>query len=72
MGYGTMKYINGDSYDGHWILSKRHGNGVYKCTNGHSYDGMFQSNQRNGQGLYDNPDQVQSITGNWKKDAFIK
>ncbi len=42
-GIGTMKYINGDEYNGEWLESKRSGKGKLILSNGEILDGNFQN-----------------------------
>jgi hypothetical protein len=38
-GKGTMKYFNGDVYEGGWIEDKKHGKGIMKYSNNDVYEG---------------------------------
>ena len=38
-GKGTMKYLNGDEYEGHWKDGMRHGKGKLKTSSGLEYEG---------------------------------
>lgn len=57
-GYGTMKYKNGDSYEGDWVDGVSDGNGKEfvvedikdGIVSGHTYTGQFKNNMRNGKG----------------------
>jgi hypothetical protein len=67
VGYGKIKYANGDTYEGNWDKSLRNGKGKYVFMNGDIYDGMWLDNIRNGQGKmkYINGDKYE---GEWKNN----
>ncbi|EDV21153.1 uncharacterized protein TRIADDRAFT_60444 [Trichoplax adhaerens] len=57
-GYGTMKYANGDEYNGFWYQDMRHGHGIMKqgtVTNVNSsfYIGEWLCDNKAGYGIYD-------------------
>lgn len=51
-GKGTMKYDNGDVYEGEWVDGMREGKGCMKYNNGDMYDGEWKTDMREGQGEY--------------------
>lgn len=57
MGQGTYTYINGDTYEGDWSNSLRHGQGSYTfASSGAKYVGNWVNGRREGPGelLYAN------------------
>ena len=50
-GKGTMKYVNGDFYDGNWMDDTKTGKGIMKYANGDVYDGKWSSNGKYGKGI---------------------
>ena len=50
MGYGIIKYDNGDVYEGNWHFNKKSGNGLMKYFNGEIYEGEFENDMRHGKG----------------------
>jgi hypothetical protein len=48
-GYGTMKYRQGQEYDGNWDQGHWHGHGTLKNRNGDVYEGKFVGDQKEGQ-----------------------
>jgi len=65
-GYGTMKWQNGDKYEGDWINGLRQGNGKYLCkSSGGKYEGEYNNDKKEGSGKYcwSNGDWYQ---GQWK------
>ena len=49
-GYGTMKYSNGDYYNGLWVNGKKEGKGCMDFQNGDKYDGEWKNDNPNGFG----------------------
>ena len=43
-GKGTMKYLNGDVYNGDWVDNKRQGSGKLITNDGIEYIGQFENN----------------------------
>ena len=67
-GKGTMKYNNGDIYEGEWKEDKPDGEGKYFFKNKSSYKGNFREGLREGKGTmkYNNGDIYE---GEWKEDV---
>ena len=56
-GIGTLKFANGDVYNGHWDGDVKEGKGVMTWASiGASYDGDFARGVMHGQGTYTFPD----------------
>jgi hypothetical protein len=51
-GFGTMKYSNGEIYEGDWFDGVRSGVGKMTWTNGDVYEGEFLDSKKNGKGKY--------------------
>eukprot|EP00088_Acartia_fossae_P007055 TRINITY_DN1327_c0_g1_i1.p1 TRINITY_DN1327_c0_g1~~TRINITY_DN1327_c0_g1_i1.p1 ORF type:complete len:203 (-),score=48.00 TRINITY_DN1327_c0_g1_i1:333-941(-) len=52
-GYGKMKWINGDRYEGEWLNGLREGKGAYfSKASGCSYDGQYKNDLKEGTGKY--------------------
>ena len=45
-GYGKMKYLNGDTYDGFWAYNKKHGRGHYLFDSGKWINAYFKNDER--------------------------
>jgi hypothetical protein len=69
-GKGTMKWDNGDVYDGQWRYGKMSGRGTITWYDGTSYTGNWRSDKRNGFGTmkYKNS---KIAKGNWLDDGPI-
>lgn len=67
--YASVKYPNGDKYEGYWLNNLKHGHGVYYWHDGHVYTGNWAYDNRNGRGelLWANKKQY---VGNWKDNRF--
>lgn len=50
-GKGTMKYKNGDFYDGNWKDNRKDGKGIMKYANGDFYHGKWSSGSQFGRGI---------------------
>ena len=50
-GMGSMKYPNGDIYDGMWLRGKKNGQGKYIYHNNIIYVGNFVDGKKNGFGV---------------------
>jgi len=50
-GKGTMKYKNGDFYDGNWMDDIKNGKGIMKYANGDFYHGEWSSDSQHGRGI---------------------
>jgi len=50
-GKGTMKYKNGDFYDGNWMDDRENGKGMMKYANGNIYHGKWSSGSQYGRGI---------------------
>jgi len=50
-GKGTMKYKNGDFYDGNWMDDKQSGKGIMKYANGNVYYGKWSNGYQYGRGI---------------------
>jgi hypothetical protein len=51
-GKGSLRWHDGQSYEGSWCEGKRHGQGVFTWPNGDVYDGEFVGDQRTGHGKH--------------------
>jgi len=51
-GMGSMTYIGGDVYKGHFVDDKYNGNGTYKWADGDAYVGDWLDGERNGKGIF--------------------
>lgn len=49
--FSTLKFTNGDIYEGSFIDNKQSGEGKYTWKNGDQYIGGFFANNREGQGI---------------------
>ena len=49
-GSGTLKYPNGEIYEGEWSENKMHGKGVYTYKDGRIYQGDFVNDKPHGYG----------------------
>lgn len=72
-GFGTIKYINGDVYEGNWDLGKLSGKGKYhRLKNDHSienkYEGMFLDGSKHGKGVLTFVNEKTIYEGTWKKN----
>ena len=45
-GRGTMRYANGDAYEGQYSDNFRHGREIFKYANGDVYDGQWENNKK--------------------------
>jgi len=63
----TVKYQNGDIYDGSLKNGKREGYGVYAYKNGDRYAGDWKNDLREGYGVYTDESGVR-YAGDWKND----
>lgn len=52
MGFGTMKYANGQIYVGDWVDGDREGQGRWTWPDGGFYDGEWKNGKRHGQGTF--------------------
>ncbi|KAF8822625.1 putative Radial spoke head 1-like protein [Cardiosporidium cionae] len=50
-GHGTIRFLNGDSYEGSFANGKRDGNGKYWFKSGGYYEGHYNQGQRSGIGI---------------------
>ena len=68
-GYATVKFDNGDKYEGYWIDYKKHGKGVYRWNEGHIYSGEWMSDKRSGYGemIWANKKEYR---GTWRNDKL--
>lgn len=51
-GYGRMKWVDGDVYEGQWKYDKLNGYGRYKWSDGDVYEGNFLNGKKHGKGTY--------------------
>ena len=51
-GYGTMRYANGDRYDGNWEKGRCQGEGVYNYAAGGRYEGNWEKGEIKGKGIF--------------------
>mmetsp|Transcript_17329 Transcript_17329/g.37822 ORF Transcript_17329/g.37822 Transcript_17329/m.37822 type:complete len:604 (-) Transcript_17329:147-1958(-) len=63
-GRGTMRYSNGQVYEGHVMNGLRHGFGKNRWPDGQEYTGHWQLNSRAGRGSHMWPD-GKTVTGQW-------
>ena len=52
MGFGTMKYANGQIYVGDWVDGNWEGQGRWTWPDGGFYDGEWKNGKRHGQGTF--------------------
>lgn len=45
---GTIKFANGDIYEGDWSQGAKNGYGKYQCANGVVFDGRWKDDARHG------------------------
>lgn len=64
---GTMRYDNGNTYEGEWINGIREGSGRMVYSNGDVYEGEWKNDKRHGQGTYTWKDGGE-YTGEYKED----
>jgi hypothetical protein len=50
-GAGTMRYADGDVYEGQWANGREEGRGTYRWAHGDVYDGEYRDGFREGQGV---------------------
>ena len=69
---GIRKYMNGETYTGHFLKNKKHGKGKLTCSDGSVYDGEFKADLKHGKGKFilspNNPRLVEIYDGAWAKD----
>ena len=68
---GTIKYSNGDVYEGGFKGDLRHGDGKYIWANGETYTGEFASGNMHGYGTYTWPEGRPSYTGYFKDGKIV-
>jgi hypothetical protein len=49
-GVGKLQWANGDTYDGSWVVDRRHGHGIFTIAQGAVYDGDFHDDEMHGRG----------------------
>ena len=66
-GTGSMKFANGDRYEGQWIKDRIEGQGTYVYKNGNTYTGQWKNEMMNGRGemVYAGRE---VYTGQWEND----
>jgi len=65
-GKGTMRWNQGDKYEGDWKEGLRHGKGEYwSKANGFKYVGDYENDKKHGRGKYTYPN-GDIYNGNWK------
>jgi len=45
-----MTYVGGDTYEGEWLMGRRHGQGTLTRTDGSSYTGSWVNDEQDGEG----------------------
>ena len=70
-GRGSMKFPNGDLYDGFWKDNKMEGEGTYtyKAT-GDIYSGSFAAGKKSGEGRYEFGGDSSQLVGTWVDGAI--
>eukprot|EP01038_Epipyxis_sp_PR26KG_P006872 gene6872-9413_t len=53
-GHQSIRYANGDVYEGAYMNDKRHGRGIYRFANGDVYQGQFKDDMKDGLGIFRN------------------
>jgi len=66
-GKATIKWSDGNSYDGYYKAGLKEGKGIYKFADGRIYDGQWKAGLREGKGIYKWAD-GSSYDGEWKND----
>ncbi len=51
-GEASLRWANGDSYEGSWVKGLWNGKGIYKRADGSSYDGEWLNGETSGKGVY--------------------
>mmetsp|Transcript_11292 Transcript_11292/g.17765 ORF Transcript_11292/g.17765 Transcript_11292/m.17765 type:complete len:296 (+) Transcript_11292:2-889(+) len=51
-GAGTLKFANGNTYQGEWQSGKQHGQGIFRYVNGDNYEGQWQNGLPQGKGIF--------------------
>lgn len=68
-GYGTLKYANGDVYEGDWLEGAMHGHGTYQYSEGDVYVGQWRQDKRHGKGTITYVDKLgnpcEKYEGDW-------
>lgn len=63
----TLKYTNGDDYEGEVLDTLRHGDGRHTCSNGDIYDGAWNFDKRHGRGTATFASGLR-YEGQWRED----
>jgi hypothetical protein len=63
----SLKYPNGDTYNGEWSDNKRNGRGVFIFANGNKYDGEWRDDKKHGRGICTLAN-GNKYDGEWKDD----
>lgn len=66
-GYGTARWVSGDTYTGEWRNDVFHGRGVYKWADGDQYNGEYQEEKQHGEGTL--IDSTGTYVGQWANDV---
>ena len=66
-GKGTVKYRNGDKYQGQFFQDKKHGQGTHTWRDGKKYVGEWKEGKRDGIGKMSYKDGT-FFNGEWKRD----
>lgn len=64
-GSGIYRWIDGSTYEGHYLNDLRHGHGRFLWANGEGYEGDYLKDERTGKGTYSWPD------GSFYKGEFL-
>lgn len=64
----SIKWSDGESYDGYYKEGQREGKGIQKLADGISYDGEWKDGKKNGQGVLKDPAGIVVYDGEWKDD----
>ena len=63
-GIGSYTYLNGDKYEGEWVINEKHGTGKMNYIKEGEFFGRFENGKRHGEGVftYKNKD---TYSGQW-------
>ena len=70
-GQGTLRCLNGDTYDGEWYVGEKQGHGVFCSAQGDTYDGKWKKDMKHGKGVLTRYD-GSCFSGKWKNDCLVE
>ena len=66
-GEGTVRFANGDVYEGDMLAGKKHGLGMITyAESGNSYDGQWKNNLKHGKGQFTNRAKATVTEQHWR------